>query len=259
MSELKSGLSVSKYFGQRLIELIELPTGVRVLDVGFGLGSSLFPAAEIVGSQGRVIGIDIDEERVQKTVAAIAEREIKNAQVFQMDVLEMSLEDDFFDFMLGGFVVPYLFKPDTQVIAPEITRVLKRGGRIGFTTWDYIEDDDWMIAALKEELGSEIKGRNLSIYTSYPVQELEVSFSEAGFADVMHLREVAEFVYPDMEKWWAAMQYQSWISCYKDIEARGPGELERFKEATYQKLLGPEADELRFKVSVDFFFGTYQE
>ncbi len=249
---------MSKYFGRRLVELVDLPVGARVLDVGFGLGSSLFPAAQQVGPKGQVIGIDIDEERVEKTAAFILERETENAQVLRMDVLQMSFEDDFFDFMLGGFIVPYLFKPNTQQIAPEVCRVLKRGGRVGFTTWDYIEDDDRMIAALKEELPSEIEGRNLSVYTSYPVHELEVSFSEAGFEDVTHLREVAEFVYPDIEKWWSAVQYQSWIRCYKEIESRGPGELERFKEATYRKLKDQESSEFRFKVSVDFFFGLFE-
>jgi O-methyltransferase/aklanonic acid methyltransferase len=47
------------YFGARLIELTDLQPGERVLDVGCGTGSSLFPAAEKIGPQGFTVGIDI--------------------------------------------------------------------------------------------------------------------------------------------------------------------------------------------------------
>jgi O-methyltransferase/aklanonic acid methyltransferase len=47
------------YFGERLVEYAEIFTGARVLDVGCGTGSSLFPAAERVGPRGSATGIDI--------------------------------------------------------------------------------------------------------------------------------------------------------------------------------------------------------
>jgi ubiquinone/menaquinone biosynthesis C-methylase UbiE len=47
------------YFGVRLVERAAIPVGARVLDVGCGTGSSLFPAAEQVGTKGHVTGIDI--------------------------------------------------------------------------------------------------------------------------------------------------------------------------------------------------------
>lgn len=45
--------------GQRLVELAQIPAGARVLDVASGRGAILFPAAERVGPQGKVIGVDI--------------------------------------------------------------------------------------------------------------------------------------------------------------------------------------------------------
>jgi O-methyltransferase/aklanonic acid methyltransferase len=47
------------YFGQRLVEHAAIPPGAKVLDLGCGTGSSLFPAAEKAGSRGYVVGIDI--------------------------------------------------------------------------------------------------------------------------------------------------------------------------------------------------------
>ena len=50
-----------EYFGSRLVHLATIAPGSSVLDVGCGAGSSLFPAAERVGPEGRVVGIDICE------------------------------------------------------------------------------------------------------------------------------------------------------------------------------------------------------
>ncbi len=53
------GLDYWEYFGNRLVEFAAIPQGALVLDVGCGTGSSLFPAAEAIGSGGFAIGIDI--------------------------------------------------------------------------------------------------------------------------------------------------------------------------------------------------------
>src|ERR1700687_5705360 len=45
--------------GRELVELAQIPAGARVLDVATGRGAILFPAAECVGQQGEVIGVDI--------------------------------------------------------------------------------------------------------------------------------------------------------------------------------------------------------
>jgi O-methyltransferase/aklanonic acid methyltransferase len=47
------------YFGAQLVEQAAIPPGARILDIGCGTGSSLFPAAERAGMQGYACGIDI--------------------------------------------------------------------------------------------------------------------------------------------------------------------------------------------------------
>jgi O-methyltransferase/aklanonic acid methyltransferase len=47
------------YFGEKLVEHASIRPGAKVLDVGCGNGSSLFPAAEKAGPKGYVVGIDI--------------------------------------------------------------------------------------------------------------------------------------------------------------------------------------------------------
>jgi O-methyltransferase/aklanonic acid methyltransferase len=50
-----------EYFGGRFVEHAAVRSGMSVLDVGCGTGSSLFPAAERVRPDGRIIGIEICE------------------------------------------------------------------------------------------------------------------------------------------------------------------------------------------------------
>ena len=47
------------YFGMRLMEHAAIPKGSRILDIGCGTGSSLFPAAMRTGSHGYAVGIDV--------------------------------------------------------------------------------------------------------------------------------------------------------------------------------------------------------
>jgi len=47
------------YFGARLVEHADIHPGTLLLDVGCGIGSSLFPAAKNTGSRGFAYGIDI--------------------------------------------------------------------------------------------------------------------------------------------------------------------------------------------------------
>lgn len=48
-----------EYYGVKLAEQAVIPPGAKIIDVGCGDGSSLFPAAERAGSRGYAVGIDI--------------------------------------------------------------------------------------------------------------------------------------------------------------------------------------------------------
>lgn len=56
--------SIFSQLGQRLIEVSHITPGTRVLDVASGKGAVLFAAADQVGSEGRVVGIDLAENMV---------------------------------------------------------------------------------------------------------------------------------------------------------------------------------------------------
>src|ERR1700746_3291662 len=65
-------------FGRRTIDRLQLPSGARVLDVCCGSGASALPAAEQVGSEGSVLGIDLAEKLLACARAKAAQRGLRN-------------------------------------------------------------------------------------------------------------------------------------------------------------------------------------
>ncbi len=110
------GPNIFAYGGKHLVERIGMIEGARVLDVAAGRGANLFPAAEIVGPHGQVIGIDLAEGMVQETTAEIERRYLHNATMLQMDAEHLAFPDASFDYMLCGFAI-FLFPSLEQALS----------------------------------------------------------------------------------------------------------------------------------------------
>lgn len=238
------GPHVSTHFGKRLAERADIREGASVLDLGMGLGSSLFPAAERGGDTGQIIGIDISEERVKGTYEKIKERGITNVQVIQTDARNLVFKDGTFDVLLSGF--SYIYST-----LEEIRRVLKEGGKFGLTTWDTLEDMEWMAESLRKYMPVDSK----DVYHQDTPEELRTLLKEAGFRDVTVLTERKEFAYANEEHWWKDVCDSGWRSHLKKIEDMG-WNLEDFKKETFKGLQKyRRAHGIPFNVSVRFAFG----
>ncbi len=66
------GPTIFSKFGIRLVELMNIAPGARVLDIATGKGAVLLPAACRVGSEGHVIGIDISSNILREAEHAIS-------------------------------------------------------------------------------------------------------------------------------------------------------------------------------------------
>ena len=89
----QTGPRAFSHWGRRLVELAQIRAGETVVDVGMGRGQELFPAADRVGSRGRVVGIDFCQEMVRLTAAEISRRGLPNAGVCLMDAEELAFAD----------------------------------------------------------------------------------------------------------------------------------------------------------------------
>jgi len=111
--------------GRDLVEMLELADGARVLDVGTGTGVAAQAAADAGAS---VVGIDESVAMLQ-----VARRERLKVPVIAAHAIDLPFGRGQFDVVLGSFVLAHFNKVETVLF--DITRVLRPGGRIGFTTW----------------------------------------------------------------------------------------------------------------------------
>src|SRR2546428_7104341 len=105
-----------------------LEPGERVLDLGSGAGTDSLVAAQMVGDEGGVTGIDMTPEMLAKAHAAAAELRIRNVEFVEAEAERLPFPDASFDVVISNGVIDLI--PDKDAVFSEIFRVLKPGGRI---------------------------------------------------------------------------------------------------------------------------------
>jgi ubiquinone/menaquinone biosynthesis C-methylase UbiE len=119
--------------GRRTIERLELPAGATVLDVGCGTGASALPAAERVGPQGRVIGVDLADRLLEIGRAKAERRKLRNIQFQSGDMEHLGFPDGHFDAVVCVFAI--FFVPDMATQLRELWRMVRPAGRLAIATW----------------------------------------------------------------------------------------------------------------------------
>jgi SAM-dependent methyltransferase len=122
---------------QALIEHAKIISGSTVLDVATGPGEPALTIAELVGSEGKVVGIDAVAEMVEAARREASRRKFHNASfaVAPADVLPW--EADTFDAVVSRFGI--MFFPSPVRAVREMLRVLKPGGRMALAAWQAAE------------------------------------------------------------------------------------------------------------------------
>ncbi len=109
-------------------ELGRLEAGERVLDLGCGAGTDTLVAAQMVGPEGRVVGIDMTPEMLAKARAATGEMGATNVELLEAEAERLPFPDASFDVVISNGVIDLI--PDKDAVFAEIFRVLAPGGRI---------------------------------------------------------------------------------------------------------------------------------
>lgn len=81
--------------GQRLVETSQITPGASVLDVASGRGAVLFAAADQVGPDGHVVGIDLADSMVRETTAEIQRTARQNVELIQMSADQLDFPQQF--------------------------------------------------------------------------------------------------------------------------------------------------------------------
>lgn len=115
----------------------DLEAGDTMLDLGCGAGIDLLLAAEKVGPEGRVIGVDMTDEMLNRARQNIAASGYENIEVRKGYIEELPVEDGIIDIVISNCVVN--LSPNKPRVFAEITRVLAAGGRIRIS--DLVAED----------------------------------------------------------------------------------------------------------------------
>jgi arsenite methyltransferase len=121
------------------LKIAGVEAGMTVLDLGSGAGFDAFLAANVVGPTGRVIGVDMTPEMVQKAKQNALKRAEQQrmkegaSQQPQIDfyeglIEELPLEDGIVDVIISNCVIN--LSPDKDSVFREAYRVLKPGGHV---------------------------------------------------------------------------------------------------------------------------------
>jgi len=230
------------YFGKRLVEFAEISAGCSVLDVATGRGALLFPAADVVGPRGQVIGIDLAKTMVEETSKELARLNMpSNIHVRQMDAEHLQFPDESFDYVLCGFAI--FFFPQLSHAMAEFHRVLKPGGRICISTWDKSDDDQWswLDKIAKEHLPAnpEPDPSQEENPTPQPVfntiEGLTSIVEKARFESIQVRLETKDFVYKNNEEFWLTLWSHGKRAYLETIEkSKGQEGLQQFRSDVFR-------------------------
>lgn len=107
-----------------------LKRGERVVDLGSGSGFDCFIAAGQVGPPGRVVGVDMTEEMLDRSRAAATAMSLRNVEFRQGVIEDLPVEDSSADVVISNGVINLC--ADKRQVFAEVMRVLKPGGRLQF-------------------------------------------------------------------------------------------------------------------------------
>ncbi len=110
--------------------LRRLEPGQKVVDAGSGAGFDCFIAAQQVGPSGRVVGVDMLPEMLEKSRASAARMGLGNVEFREGLIEQMPVEDGWADAVISNGVINLC--ADKRRAFEEIWRVLRPGGRLQF-------------------------------------------------------------------------------------------------------------------------------
>ena len=116
-----------------LFERAGLGAGMKVLDIGCGIGDVSLLAAAMVGAQGCVLGIDRSTSSVKAARRRTAARGVTHVE-FQVADLATFETDQMFDALIGRLVLLYL--PDPAATLRRLARHLRPGAIVAFQEYD---------------------------------------------------------------------------------------------------------------------------
>ncbi|MDD3497966.1 MAG: arsenite methyltransferase [Candidatus Moranbacteria bacterium] len=120
------------------IAMGEIREGDTVLDLGSGAGFDCFLASKKVGETGKVIGVDMTQEMIDKARSIAEKNNYSNVEFKLGEIESLPIEDNSIDVAISNCVINLV--PDKEKVFKEVYRVLKKGGKIYLSDIVLLED-----------------------------------------------------------------------------------------------------------------------
>jgi SAM-dependent methyltransferase len=119
---------------ERFLRDAGVASGMRVLDIGCGMGDVTMLVAELVGPAGRVVSIDLDQATIDTAQRRASTFGLRNATFQRADIATFT-DGEPFDAIVGRLILEFL--PDTAAVISRLCKLLKPGGILALQepTW----------------------------------------------------------------------------------------------------------------------------
>ena len=117
----------------KLVELAQLKPGQSVLDLATGTGLVAIAVAQIVGSQGNVVGVDISRGMLDQARAKVRAAGLRNIELIEGDVEQLDFATESFDAILCSSSLMWM--TDIPATLRHCRTWLKRGGLLAFSCY----------------------------------------------------------------------------------------------------------------------------
>lgn len=126
---------VVRPFTEKFFRFAGVNPGMRVLEIGSGMGDVAFLAGEIVGPGGRVLGVDQDAAGLEKARERSRQQGCSSWVSFEASALDEFDTADQFDAIVGRYIL--LYQQDPGAIIRRLLKFLKPGGIVVFHEMDF--------------------------------------------------------------------------------------------------------------------------
>jgi len=152
-----------------------IKNGETVLDLGSGAGFDAFIAAKTVGKSGKVIGVDMTPEMIEKATQNAKKGNYSNVEFKLGEIEHLPIEDNSVDAIISNCVIN--LSPDKPQVFKEAYRVLKQGGRL-------MVSDIVLEKPLPEEIKQSVEAYVGCVAGASLKQEYIGAINKAGFKNV---------------------------------------------------------------------------